>query len=245
MIVRVRGLTKTLGARPVLRAIDAEVVEGETIALIGASGAGKSMFLRCLNGLVPFDSGEVHVAGIALRPRTASDDRSLVPLRTRVGMVFQGFHLFPHLTALENVALAPMHVRRDAAAEARARARELLAQVGLGDRAGARPAQLSGGQQQRVAIARALAMRPQVLLLDEPTSALDPEMRQEVLAVLRSLAGSCTMVVVTHEMLFARGIASRIWVFDEGRLVEDGTPEQIAHDPRSGRARAFFQGGRS
>jgi len=159
-------------------------------------------------------------------------------------MVFQSFNLFPHLTALENVSLGPLHVRGEPPATVRGRALQLLARVGLADRAGARPAQLSGGQQQRVAIARALAMEPEVLLLDEPTSALDPEMRGEVLAVLRDLAlAGNTMLVVTHEMTFARAAASRVWVFDDGRLVEDGPPAQVCDSPRSERARAFFAHG--
>ena len=243
-VIRVEGLRKAHGARQVLRGIDAEVNEGETIALVGPSGAGKSTFLRCLNGLTSFDDGTAQVAGLALAPRTAPDAPALRALRARVGMVFQSFNLFPHLSAVENVSLAPLHVRREAAGLARARAVELLARVGLADRAEARPAQLSGGQQQRVAIARALAMQPEVLLLDEPTSALDPEMRGEVLAVLRDLARTgMTMLVVTHEMGFARAAASRVWVFDEGRLVEDGPPAQVCDSPRSERARAFFAHG--
>jgi polar amino acid transport system ATP-binding protein len=242
VIVSVKGLHKSLGARPVLRGIDASVDKGETIALVGPSGGGKSTFLRCLNGLISFDAGSIEVAGLALQPRTSPDAPALLPLRARVGMVFQGFHLFPHLSVLDNVCLAPLHVRREPWAEIEKRGRALLQRVGLGDRCEARPAQLSGGQQQRVAIARALAMQPEVLLLDEPTSALDPEMRGEVLAVLRDLAGSCTMLVVTHEMDFARGVASRIWVFDDGKLVEDGPPSQVCQNPRSERARAFFGG---
>ena len=238
MILSVRGLFKSHGARQVLRGIDASVEKGETIALVGPSGGGKSTFLRCLNGLNSFDAGEVQVAGLQLQPHTPPDARSLLPLRARVGMVFQGFHLFPHLDVLENICLAPRQVRHE---DARDRALELLKRVGLADRAHARPAQLSGGQQQRVAIARALAMQPELLLLDEPTSALDPEMRGEVLAVLRDLAGACTMLVVTHEMGFARGVASRIWVFDEGKLVEDGPPSVVCENPRSERARAFFK----
>ena len=238
MILSVRNLYKSHGARQVLRGIDTQVDKGETIALVGPSGGGKSTFLRCLNGLNSFDAGSVQIAGLELKPNTPPDAPELIPLRARVGMVFQGFHLFPHLTVLENICLAPRHVRHD---DARERARQLLDRVGLGDRGGARPSQLSGGQQQRVAIARALAMQPEVLLLDEPTSALDPEMRGEVLAVLKDLAGSCTMLVVTHEMGFARGVASRIWVFDEGKLVEDGPPAQVCDNPRSDRARAFFK----
>ena len=240
MILRVKGLRKSFGARPVLRGIDAEIIRGETIALVGPSGGGKSTFLRCLNGLEPFDAGSVEIDGLSLGPRTR-DAAGLRPLRARVGLVFQGFHLFPHLTALQNIALAPVHVRGEARDPAEQRARALLQRVGLGDRAAARPRQLSGGEQQRVAIARALAMEPQLLMLDEPTSALDPQMRGEVLAVLRALSGTCTLLVVTHEMSFARNVATRIWVFDEGKLVEDGPPAQVTENPRSERARAFFR----
>jgi len=242
--IRVEGLRKAHGPRHVLRGIDAEVKEGETIALVGPSGGGKSTFLRCLNGLTSFDAGTIQIAGVELRPRTAPDAPRLRALRARVGMVFQSLNLFPHLTALSNVSLAPVHVRQEAPAAARARAAVLLARVGLADRGDAQPAELSGGQQQRVAIARALAMDPEVLLLDEPTSALDPEMRGEVLGVLRDLARTgMTMLVVTHEMAFARAAASRVWVFDEGRLVEDGPPAQVCDSPRSDRARAFFAHG--
>jgi ABC-type polar amino acid transport system ATPase subunit len=241
MIVRVRGLKKSYGAREILRGIDVEVARGETIALVGPSGGGKSTFLRCLNGLTSFDEGTVEIAGLTVAPRTRPDAGLLRPLRARVGLVFQGFHLFPHLTALQNVSLAPLHVKGDSRHAVEEKARALLRRVGLGDRGGARPAQLSGGQQQRVAIARALAMDPEVLMLDEPTSALDPEMRGEVLAVLRDLSGTCTMLVVTHEMSFARNVASRIWVFDDGKLVEDGTPSQVTEHPRSDRARAYFR----
>jgi polar amino acid transport system ATP-binding protein len=237
----VAGLHKAQGGRPVLRGIDAHIERGETIALVGPSGGGKSTFLRCLNGLASFDEGSVHVAGLSLSPRTPPDAPQLQPLRARVGMVFQGFHLFPHLTVLQNVALAPVHVRREPREQAERRASELLARVGLLDRARALPAQLSGGQQQRVAIARALALSPELTLFDEPTSALDPQMRGEVLAVLRDLAAAGqTMLVVTHEMGFAKAVASRIWVFDDGRLVEDGPPAQVCERPRSERARAFF-----
>jgi len=241
MIVRVRGLQKSFGTRQVLRGIDAEVARGETIAVVGPSGGGKSTLLRCLNGLTSFDAGTVEVAGLTLAPKTPPDAAALRPLRARVGLVFQGFHLFPHLTALQNICVAPLHVKREPRNAVEEKARALLKRVGLGDRSRARPAQLSGGQQQRVAIARALAMDPELLMLDEPTSALDPEMRGEVLAVLRDLSGTCTMLVVTHEMSFARNVASRIWVFDDGKLVEDGTPSQVTEHPRSDRARAFFR----
>ena len=241
MIVRVEGLQKSFGGRQVLRGIDAQVRKGETIALVGPSGGGKTTFLRCLNGLDSFDAGLVEIAGLPIAPRTQPDAPELRALRTRVGMVFQGLYLFPHLNALENVMLAAVHVRGEARNVVERRARALLERVGLGDRAAARPRQLSGGQQQRVAIARALAMDPEVLLLDEPTSALDPQMRGEVLMVLRDLAGTCTMLVVTHEMSFACGVATRIWVFDEGRLVEDGPASEVTVNPRSERARAFFR----
>jgi polar amino acid transport system substrate-binding protein len=240
-VIRVRGLAKSHGTRVVLWGIDAEVRRGETIALVGPSGGGKSTLLRCLNGLESFDAGSIEVAGLSLGPGTPDDARLLLALRSRVGMVFQGFHLFPHLTALENVCLAPLHARGEPRTTALARGRALLARVGLADRAGAQPGQLSGGQQQRVAIARALATRPEVVLLDEPTSALDPQMRGEVLEVLRDLAREGhTMLVVTHEMGFARAAASRVWVFDEGRLVEEGPPSEVCDRPRSERARSFF-----
>ena len=240
-VIRMRGLAKSHGARTVLWGIDAEVRRGETIALVGPSGGGKSTLLRCLNGLESFDAGSIEVAGLSLVPGAREDARLLLALRSRVGMVFQGFHLFPHLTALENVCLAPLHARGEPRDKALERGHALLARVGLSDRAGARPGQLSGGQQQRVAIARALATRPEVVLLDEPTSALDPQMRGEVLAVLRDLAREGhTMLVVTHEMGFARAAASRVWVFDEGRLVEEGPPSEVCDRPRSERARAFF-----
>jgi polar amino acid transport system ATP-binding protein len=240
-VIRVRALAKTFGERHVLRGIDAEVRRGETIAIVGPSGGGKSTFLRCLNGLTSFDAGQVEIAGFSLAPRTPPQAPSLRQIRARVGMVFQGFNLFPHLTALENVCLAPEHVKGETPHVAAARGRALLARVGLADRERARPAALSGGQQQRVAIARALAMGPEVLLLDEPTSALDPQMRGEVLAVLRDLAREGnTMLVVTHEMGFALAVASRLWVFDDGRLVEDGPPAEVVANPRSERARAFF-----
>ena len=242
-VLRVTGLFKSHGERAVLQGIDAAVRHGETIALVGPSGGGKSTFLRCLNGLHPFDQGEVAVAGQRLLPGTPADHPSLGPLRARVGMVFQGFNLFPHLTALENICLGPVHVRGEAAGAVEERSRALLARVGLAGRGTARPHQLSGGQQQRVAIARALAMQPEVLLLDEPTSALDPQLRGEVLNVLKDLAqeGKTTLLIVTHEMPFARAVATRVWVFDEGKLVEDGPPAEVCENPRSERARAFFR----
>jgi len=228
-VITVRTLSKRHGAVEVLRSIDTTVAKGETIAIVGPSGGGKSTLLRCLNYLETFDAGEVEIAGVRLVPNMgARHGETLRQLRTQVGMVFQQFNLFPHLTALDNVALAPRVVRRVEAKVAAERARELLARVGLADRVGSFPHQLSGGQQQRVAIARALAQDPQVLLFDEPTSALDPEMRDEVMGVIKDLAATgITMLVVTHEMQFAHDIASRVWVIDRGTIAEDGPPHLV------------------
>ena len=241
-MIAVRGLSKRHGTHRVLEALSAEVATGEIIAVVGPSGGGKSTLLRCLNYLEPFDDGEVEIAGFRLVPGLGRESRGMLRrLRAAVGMVFQELNLFPHRTALENVALAPRVVRGVERVEAEEAARELLARVGLGDRAGAYPHQLSGGQQQRVAIARALAQKPQVMLFDEPTSALDPEMREDVMQVLRSLASSgMTMLVVTHEMHFAHDVASRVWVIDHGTIVEDGTPDQVVDAPRSKVARDYF-----
>jgi ABC-type polar amino acid transport system ATPase subunit len=226
-VIRVRELSKRHGEREVLRGVSAEVDKGETIAIVGPSGGGKSTLLRCLNFLEDFDAGQIEIAGVSLAPGMRDQPR-LRALRTKVGMVFQQFNLFPHLTALDNIALAPHVVRKVERAAAEKRARELLARVGLGDRAGSFPHELSGGQQQRVAIARALAQDPEVLLFDEPTSALDPDMRDEVMAVVRDLAaGGMTMLVVTHEMGFARDVASRVWVIDRGTIAEQGKPDTI------------------
>jgi len=239
-VISVRKLSKRHGELEVIRDISAEVAKGETIA-VGPSGGGKSTLLRCLNFLEPFDGGEIEISKMKLDP-TTRDPRLLRALRAQVGMVFQQIHLFPHLTALANIMLPPRLVRDlDYATRAR-RARELLARVGLADRAGSYPHELSGGQQQRVAIARALALDPQVLLFDEPTSALDPEMRDEVISVVRGLAESgITMLVVTHEMQFATEIASRVWVLDRGTLVEDGPPAQVIDRPQSDVAREYFR----
>ena len=241
MIVRVQGLEKAHGARQVLRGIDAQVARCETIAIVGPSGAGKSTFLRCLNGLVSFDAGAVEIAGMSLTPRTPPDSPALRPLRARVGMVFQSFHLFPHLTARENVAEGPRTVLKMSAVDANQRADALLDKVGLADKASNYPSALSGGQQQRVAIARALAMNPDVMLFDEPTSALDPETIGEVLSVMKKLADEgMTMVVVTHEMSFARRVGDWVAVFDAGRVVEQGPPAQIFDAPTTERTRDFL-----
>jgi ABC-type polar amino acid transport system ATPase subunit len=242
-VIRIRGLHKRHGERKILSGIDATVDKAETIAIVGPSGGGKSTLLRALNYLDPFDEGSISIAGFELRPRMGRGDRdTLRKLRRAVGMVFQQFHLFPHLTVLENVTLAPRVTRGMPAADAEKLALELLARVGLGDRGGSYPAQLSGGQQQRVAIARALAQKPEVLLFDEPTSALDPEMRDEVLEVIRELDGTgMTMLVVTHEMTFAHDVADRVWVMDGGTIVEDGPPSDVVDAPKSAVAKEYFK----
>ncbi len=240
-MIRIRGLSKSFGAHGVLHGIDADVEAGTIVAIVGPSGCGKSTLLRCVNALESFDAGTIEVNGIALTP-SASDAATLQRLRAAVGMVFQEFHLFPHLTVLENLTLAPRIVLKRSEAQATERALELLKQVGLGDRAAAYPAQLSGGQKQRVAIARALAQPLEVLLLDEPTSALDPEMREEVRDVLRSIAAESklTMILVTHEMRFATELAHELWVMDAGKIVERGAPKEILGSPKSDVAKEFF-----
>ena len=226
--VRVNNLHKSFGRLEVLRGIDLEVREGEVVCLIGPSGSGKSTFLRCLNFLEAPTSGEVEVDGHILTDGKAD----LNKIRENIGMVFQQFNLFPHLNVLDNITMAPLDRKKLDKAAAEQKARALLERVGLADKASVYPAQLSGGQQQRVAIARALAMDPDIMLFDEPTSALDPEMVGEVLAVMRQLAdGGMTMVVVTHEMGFAREVADRVIFMDEGVIVEQGDPADIFANP--------------
>ncbi|MGE0547552.1 MAG: amino acid ABC transporter ATP-binding protein [Kofleriaceae bacterium] len=241
-MISVRTLCKRHGERSVLENVSAEVTKGETIGIVGPSGGGKSTLLRCLNYLETFDRGEVQIAGFTLRPHMGrADARMLRAMRAKVGMVFQQFNLFPHLTAIENITLAPCIVNKLAASDASKRALALLERVGLADRAGAYPHQLSGGQQQRVAIARALAQHPDVMLFDEPTSALDPEMRDDVMEVIRDLAqNGMTMLVVTHEMQFAHDIATRVWVIENGTIAEDGPPSQVVDNPKTAVAREFF-----
>jgi ABC-type polar amino acid transport system ATPase subunit len=230
-------VNKRFGTAHVLRDVSAQFFEGEVAVVIGASGSGKSTFLRTLNRLEKHDSGRIVVDGIELNDSV----KNLDAIRREVGMVFQQFNLFPHLTALENVSLAPRRVRKTPRAEARRAAFELLTRVGLEDHAHKHPFQLSGGQQQRVAIARSLAMQPKVILFDEPTSALDPEMIKEVLDVMKDLARSgMTMVVVTHEMAFAREVGDRILFFDHGCLLQEGPPEAFFDDQRNERIRAFL-----
>jgi ABC-type polar amino acid transport system ATPase subunit len=245
MIV-VEALVKSYNETRVLHGIDHTQARGEAVVLIGPSGCGKSTFLRCLNQLEVPDSGRITIDGVTIEggnpPCNGQERERQRQLRLRAGMVFQSFNLFPHLTVLQNVTEAPIVVRGLPAAEAEGRARQLLAKVGLEDKAAAYPSQLSGGQQQRVAIARALAMDPKVMLFDEPTSALDPELRDEVLRVMRQLAEEgLTMIVVTHEMQFARDMADRVLFFEAGRVAESGPPEQIFGNPRHERTREFLR----
>jgi ABC-type polar amino acid transport system ATPase subunit len=242
-LIAVRDLVKRHGRLDVLKGVTLDVARGEVAAVIGPSGGGKSTFLRCLNGLERFEAGEVRIGGETLTPAThpRTDAVLLQQVRRRVGFVFQQFNLFPHLTALENVTEAPIHVLGRRRKEADEKGQALLARVGLGDKLAHLPRQLSGGQQQRVAIARALAMEPEVILFDEPTSALDPVMTGEVLAVMGDLArAGQTMIVVTHAMGFARGVATTVHVFADGRDVEHGPPGQVLSDPRHPVTRAFL-----
>ncbi len=236
-MIRTRGLCKRFGDLTVLREIDLDIHPGEVVCIIGPSGSGKSTLLRCLNGLETATDGEVTIDGDSLNTTEAS----LNQLRARLGMVFQHFNLFPHLSVLENVQLAPRMVQGKTVEEARVIAEQLLEKVGLSDKAHVRPDRLSGGQKQRVAIARALAMQPEAMLFDEPTSALDPELVGEVLSVMEELVKEgMTMVVVTHEMGFARRVGSRVLFMDEGRILEEGTPEMIFDHPGHPRTREFL-----
>jgi len=237
-IVSIQNLAKSYGHFQVLHGIDLSIAEGEVVCVIGPSGSGKSTLIRCINHLESFsDESRIEVDGIRV-----VRGKNLAQVRAEVGMVFQSFNLFPHLTVLKNIMIAPMRVRGLPPQEAARKASELLARVGITEQADKYPEQLSGGQQQRVAIARALAMEPRVLLFDEPTSALDPEMVGEVLDVMRKLAGTgVTMIVVTHEMGFARQVADRVIFMDSGRIVEAGTPAEIFDNPREERTRSFLR----
>ena len=236
-LISARGVDKFFGDFQALRNIDLDIHRGEVVALIGASGSGKSTLCRCLNRLETITSGEITIDGEQL----PEEGRDLTRLRADVGMVFQGFNLFPHLRAIDNVTLGPRKVRGVPKAEAERQAMELLERVGLADKANSLPTALSGGQQQRVAIARALAMKPKAMLFDEPTSALDPEVINEVLDVMTELAEQgMTMLVVTHEMGFARHVCDRVVYMDQGEIVEEGEPEQFFTAPRSDRAKAFL-----
>jgi polar amino acid transport system ATP-binding protein len=246
-VVVAEGVEKNFGAAKVLQGIDVVVTQGEVLCIIGPSGSGKSTFLRCINHLEKIDGGRLVVNGSLVGYRQRGNklyelrDREIVKERQRIGMVFQHFNLFPHKTVLENVIEGPVQVKKEFRASATARARTLLERVGLAHRADAYPREMSGGQQQRVAIARALAMDPELMLFDEPTSALDPELVGEVLDVMKDLARSgMTMVVVTHEIGFAREVGSKLIFIDEGRVVESGPPRDVLTNPRHARTRAFL-----
>ena len=247
-VMSARGVVKRFGDLRVLDGVSLDVRSREVVVMIGPSGSGKTTFLRCINHLERIDEGEilVHGGSVGYRPGRSRPveerPRVIAERRRNIGFVFQRFNLFPHLTALDNVAAAPVHVLGASKAEAREQAHALLARVGLSDKASARPSALSGGQQQRVAIARALAMKPELMLFDEPTSALDPEMVGEVIAVMKELvADGMTMIVVTHEMGFARTAADRLIMFDGGVIVEDGPPQKLITDPEHDRTRAFLR----
>ncbi|MFD5391450.1 amino acid ABC transporter ATP-binding protein [Streptomyces sp. NPDC127074] len=246
-MVKAEGVHKSFGPVQVLKGIDLEVAPREVFCLVGPSGSGKSTFLRCINHLEKIDAGRLSVGGELVGYRQRGDrlhelrDREVAAQRRDIGMVFQRFNLFPHMTALENVMEAPVQVKRESKSVAREQALKLLDQVGLGSKAGNYPSQLSGGQQQRVAIARALAMRPKLMLFDEPTSALDPELVGEVLDVMRYLAEQgMTMIVVTHEMGFAREVGDALVFMDDGVVVEAGHPRDVLTDPRHDRTKAFL-----
>ena len=237
-MIEITDVYKSFGANPVLQGVSARVAAGEVVCLIGPSGSGKSTLLRCINGLETYDEGSIDVLG----SRVDSRGKNVNALRKQVGMVFQRFNLFPHRTALENVMEGPVHVNGQPKSEARRLAEELLGKVGLGTKLHAYPRQLSGGQQQRVAIARSLAMSPKIMLFDEPTSALDPELVGEVLSVMRSLANDgMTMVIVTHEMQFAKQVADRVWFLHGGKIVEEGTACQVLGAPKEPRTRDFLR----
>ncbi|XKG79842.1 amino acid ABC transporter ATP-binding protein [Vreelandella aquamarina] len=239
-MVRMQQLNKHFGSLHVLKDINLEIIPGEVVVVIGASGSGKSTLIRCINGLEEFQSGSLEVDGNTLLPDGKSS-QALQTIRTEVGMVFQQFNLFPHLSVLDNITLAPMKVRGWSRQDAEETAKRLLERVGISDQADKYPSQLSGGQQQRVALARALAMEPRLMLFDEPTSALDPEMIGEVLDAMRELAKEgMTMVIVTHEMGFAREVADRIIFIHKGEITEQGPPEQLFDTPQHERTQSFL-----
>ncbi len=236
-IISAKDVKKWYGDFQALKGITMEVQEGEVLVVCGPSGSGKSTFIRCINRLEQHQDGEIVVDGIQL----TNDIKNIEAIRSEVGMVFQSFNLFPHLTVMQNITLAPIWVRKKSKSEAEEKAMELLNRVGIPEQADKFPGQLSGGQQQRVAIARALAMEPKIMLFDEPTSALDPEMIKEVLDVMKELAKSgMTMIVVTHEMGFAKEVADRVMLFDDGQLVEENTPDEFFNNPKSDRTKLFL-----
>jgi len=236
-IIQVKDVKKWFGDFQALKGISMDVAEGEVLVIAGPSGSGKSTFIRCINRLEQHQEGQIIVDGIEL----TNDLKNIEAIRSEVGMVFQSFNLFPHLTVMQNITLAQIWVRKKNRSEAEEKAMELLERVGIPEQAQKFPGQLSGGQQQRVAIARALAMEPKIMLFDEPTSALDPEMIKEVLDVMKELAKSgMTIIVVTHEMGFAKEVADRVMLFDEGLLVEQNTPDEFFNNPKSDRTKLFL-----
>ncbi|WP_346216899.1 amino acid ABC transporter ATP-binding protein [Caldifermentibacillus hisashii] len=236
-MIKVEQITKVFGKNPVLKNISTTIHQGEVVAIIGPSGSGKSTFLRCLNLLEKPTEGKIYI-----KDREITDPKvNILEVRKHIGMVFQQFNLFPHMTVLENVTYAPQKVKKLAKGEVEKNAKDLLAKVGLSDKVDSYPSQLSGGQKQRVAIARALAMEPEIMLFDEPTSALDPEMVKEVLDVIKDLAETgMTMVIVTHEMNFAKEVADRVIFIDDGVILEDAEPHQFFNEPKSERAKDFL-----
>ena len=236
-IIKSVDVKKWYGDFQALKGISMDVAEGEVLVIAGPSGSGKSTFIRCINRLEQHQDGQIFVDGIEL----TNDLKNIEAIRSEVGMVFQSFNLFPHLTVMQNITLAPIWVRKKSKTEAEEKAMELLERVGIPEQADTFPGQLSGGQQQRVAIARALAMEPKIMLFDEPTSALDPEMIKEVLDVMKELAKSgMTMIVVTHEMGFAKEVADRVMLFDDGQLVEENTPDEFFNNPKCDRTKLFL-----
>ncbi len=236
-IIEAKGVKKWFGDFQALKGISMEIKEGEVLVVCGPSGSGKSTFIRCINRLEQHQEGSIIVDGIEL----TNDIKNIEAIRSEVGMVFQSFNLFPHLTVLQNITLAPTWVRKKSKSDSEEKAMELLERVGIPEQANKFPGQLSGGQQQRVAIARALAMEPKIMLFDEPTSALDPEMIKEVLDVMKELAKSgMTMIVVTHEMGFAKEVADRVMLFDDGLMVEENTPNEFFDNPKNDRTKLFL-----
>ncbi|MBG9564936.1 ATP-binding cassette domain-containing protein [Brevibacillus agri] len=237
-MIKIDNITKSFGQLNVLKGISTEIGKGEVVAVIGPSGSGKSTLLRCINLLEVPTSGKIAINGQEITDPKAN----VMAIRQQIGMVFQHFHLFPHMTVLNNLTYAPIKVKGMAKSEAEKKARELLARVGLADKADVFPSRLSGGQKQRVAIARSLVMEPQIMLFDEPTSALDPEMVKEVLEVMKGLAHTgMTMAIVTHEMRFAEEVSDRILFLDDGRLLEDAPPKEFFQNPKSERAKQFLE----
>jgi ABC-type polar amino acid transport system, ATPase component len=236
-VIKINDLHKSFGSNEVLKGISKEIKKGEVVAIIGPSGSGKSTFLRCINLLETPNKGDIYIEGQNLTDKKTNIDG----IRQKVGMVFQHFNLFPHKTVLENLTLAPMRLRGKSPSEAKEKAMELLGKVGLANKANEYPNRLSGGQKQRIAIARALAMEPHVMLFDEPTSALDPEMVREVLDVMRNLvAEGMTMLIVTHEMGFAKNVANRVFFMDQGTVLEDANPRELFENPKHDRTKEFL-----